>query len=454
MKLATEGQAVRTAADAGAGCRIVMATFGSLGDLHPYIALGRGLRCRGHSVVIATSSLHRAKVEGEGLEFHAVRPELSPGDDGVSLLRQVMDARTGSEFVIRRLMMPAVREQYEDLAAAVSGADLLLSHPLTYAAPLLGEKLGMPWVATVLQPSIMGSAYEPPVPAHMPGFARLYRFGPRFNRHVLRLIQRATRDWYLPVEELRVELGLPRRGCPLFEAQFSPHLNLALFSHVLGEPQPDWPARTLVTGFPFYDRQNPGEGMAPELEAFLEAGPAPLVFTLGSSAVMVGGDFYVHAAEAARRLGKRAVLLVGEDGWNRLPDPLPSGVFACRYAPHGDLFPRAAAVVHQGGVGTTGQALRSGRPMVVVPYAHDQPDHALRISRLGVGTWVPQRRWSADTAVRALRAVLESPRYAARAAEIGRIVAAEDGVETACGALESLLERTRDYRSARSRNRL
>jgi UDP:flavonoid glycosyltransferase YjiC (YdhE family) len=166
------------------------------------------------------------------------------------------------------------------------------------------------------------------------------------------------------------------------------------------------------------------------------------VFTLGSSAVVIGGDFYVESAEAARRLGRRAVLLVGKEGWNQLPHPLPEGVLACEYAPHGELFPHAAAIVHQGGVGTTGQALRAGHPMLVVPFAHDQPDNAFRVARRGVGRVLPRNRYQAARVVRELRLLLETPSYAARAAEVGRQVRAENGVETACNALEGCLAAT------------
>ena len=123
--------------------------------------------------------------------------------------------------------------------------------------------------------------------------------------------------------------------------------------------------------------------MPDELLTFLDRGDPPIVFTLGSSAVGAAGDFYRESVAAAASLGARAVLLVGHDPANHPRDPLPRGVIAIESAPHQELFPRAAAIVHQGGVGTTGQAMRSGRPMLVVPHAHDQPDNAFRVTRLG-----------------------------------------------------------------------
>jgi rhamnosyltransferase subunit B len=135
----------------------------------------------------------------------------------------------------------------------------------------------------------------------------------------------------------------------------------------------------------------------------------------------------------------RAVLLVGKNPKNHPPRPLPEGVAAFDYAPFSAIFPRTAAVVHQGGIGTMGQALRSGRPMLVVPFAHDQPDNALRAKRLGVARLVYPRHYSARRVARHLRALLEVPGYRDRAGEIARLVRSEDGVGSACEAIEELL---------------
>ncbi|MGV3723343.1 MAG: glycosyltransferase, partial [Actinomycetota bacterium] len=143
--------------------------------------------------------------------------------------------------------------------------------------------------------------------------------------------------------------------------------------------------------------------------------------------------------KAALALRRRAVLLVGIEDWNRLPDPLPEGILAVGYAPHGDLFPRATAIIHQGGVGTTGQAMRAGGPMLVVPHAHDQPDNALRIQRRGIGRMLMPKRYTAANAAAELRRLMDQPQYAERAARVGARVRAEDGVNAACDAIERLL---------------
>jgi rhamnosyltransferase subunit B len=245
-----------------------------------------------------------------------------------------------------------------------------------------------------------------------------------------------TRSWTTPVLQLRAKLGLPAGGDPLYEGQFSPGLTLALFSGMLAPPQPDWPPHTQATGFVFYDEPN---RLPPEVAQFLDAGPAPLVFTLGSSVVHTAGSFYRESVEAVRRLGCRAVLLVGTDPQNHPPEPLPEGVLAVPYAPHGDLFPRAQVIIHQGGIGTTAQALRAGRPMLVVPHAYDQPDNALRVVNLGVAHSLSPKHYVVERVAMRLRALLAEPCYAQRAAQVGGIVQAEAGDQQACDAIEAYL---------------
>lgn len=170
--------------------------------------------------------------------------------------------------------------------------------------------------------------------------------------------------------------------------------------------------------------------MDPELLRFLDEGPPPIVFTLGSAAVRVAGDFYRESVAVAKLLQRRAVLLVGNDQ-NRPKEPLPEGIVAFNYAPFGELLPRAKALVHQGGVGTTGQALRAGIPMLVVPFAHDQPDNAARITRLGVGRTISRSNYKAGRVAKELRELLLNPFYVKRAFQVGHQVRCENGAALA-----------------------
>lgn len=424
--------------------KIVLTTFGSFGDLHPYIAVGIGLRARGHQVTIATSPFYKDKVETEGLNFHPVRPDLTDFGDPDELMRLAMDLRTGTEYFVKKIATPFLRATYEDLSAAVKDADLLVTHPATYAGPLLAEKLGLNWASSVLQPLGFLSTYDPPVlPPVSPLVAllpKLRGLGPSFHKRLYGLMRARVAGWSAPIRQFRADLGLPPSLTePMIEGQHAPHLVLALFSAELGAPQPDWPPSTVQTGFPFYDKLAGDSAMPADLSAFLDAGPPPLVFTLGTAAVMDAGDFYTQSIEAAKLLNRRAVLLIGRDPRNRPHTPLSVDIFAAEYAPFSELFMRACALVHQGGVGTTGQAMRAGRPMLVMPYSHDQPDNAARVTRLGIGRTLSRDRYTAQSAAHELRELLETPSYAEKAVRIGQRVQAENGVQSACDALEARL---------------
>jgi rhamnosyltransferase subunit B len=198
------------------------------------------------------------------------------------------------------------------------------------------------------------------------------------------------------------------------------------------------PPNTRITGFCFYDADAGNAALPRHLEEFLAAGPAPVVFTLGSAAVLAAGSFYDYSARAAIRLGVRAVLLIGSDQRNRPQVALPETICVAEYAPYSGLFPRAELVVHQGGVGTTAQCLRAGKPMLIMPYSHDQPDNARRMWRLGVARVVRRASYTPVRVARKLKAMLEEPMFAERAAEAAHVLEHEDGVRSACDLLEEL----------------
>jgi rhamnosyltransferase subunit B len=431
--------------------RIILSTFGSFGDVHPYVALALELKARGHHPVIATSEIYREKTDAVGLELHPVRPAMPSYDEPdeiAPLIEKVMDARTGTEEVVKRFIIQPLRDIYDDLSAAVRGADLLVTHPLSMPGPVVVEKTGVPWVSSVLAPGSMLSIYDPPVPPQLPALHSLMTLHPLFARAVMRLGKWKTISLRRAINRLRADVGLPPSSAhPLFEGQHSPTLVLALFSSVMAEPQLDWPPNTRITGFPFYDRRDYAadrdgndDGLSPALNSFLDAGAPPVVFTLGSSAIWVAKDFYRESIAAARSLGERALLLIGHER-NRPAEPLPEGVAAFEYAPYSELLPHARAVVHQGGVGTTGQTLRAGRPALVVPFSHDQFDNGARVARLGCGRMLARAQYNAASATRELRAILGDESYKTTAAEVGRRVQAEDGTRAACDAIEEVLNR-------------
>jgi len=430
--------------------RIVLSNIGTLGDINPLISIALELKRRGHVPVMALPNVFREKIAPLGLEFRTVRPDIDPTN--TKLVEMIYDVKKGTETGLREFLFPVLHQTYDDLhdaATKPARADLLLLGELNYAGPVVAEVTGIPWASYLLAPFSFFSAFDPPVLPPYPKLASADK-APGMGRAMRRLARFVTRKWPEPIYELRRELGLPPGRNPLFDAKHSPNLVLALFSHVLATEQKDWPANTLITGFCFYDADAGNAALPAQLEEFLAAGEPPVVFTLGSAAVLAAGDFYEESACAAKKLGVRAVLLVGTDVRNRPKQELPESICLAEYAPYSELFPRASLVVHQGGVGTTAQCLRAGRPMLIMPYSHDQPDNARRMNRIGVARVIQRSQYEASHVARQVRAMLDDPEYAQQARIAAEEVARENGVKTACDALEALHARQATVTAATS----
>jgi UDP:flavonoid glycosyltransferase YjiC (YdhE family) len=417
--------------------RIVLTTWGSYGDINPYMGLALALKARGHEPVLAAPAYYRGLAERESIAFHAVRPDIDPGN--AEIVARVMHPRRGPEVILRELMLPSVEDAYQDLHEAASGADLLISHPITFAAPVLAHKTGIPWVSSVLAPISFFSTHDFPVLPIAPFLKRLERLGPWVGPVLARVARHSTRSWSAPVYGFRARLGLQPGGDPIYEGQHSPSLVLGLFPGVLAKPQPDWPVNVRITGRIPFDTAH-GKSLSPELEQFLADGPAPIVFTLGTSAVMAAGDFYEQSIAAVQQLGMRGVMLAGTQGVMRLSGKMSKNVLIVDAAPHSQLFPKAAVIVQQCGIGTLGQALSAACPILAVPFSHDQPDNAHRVEQLGVARVVYPPQYRAQRVAQELRRLLDQAEYGRAASEVAAKVRAEDGATTACRAIEEQLQ--------------
>jgi len=424
--------------------RIVLSNIGTYGDTNPLIAIALELKRRGHTPVMAVPAVYEPKIRPLGLEFHAVRPDIDPTN--TILVEMIYDVKHGTERGLRDFLFPSLRQTYDDLLDAATKperADLLLLGELNYAGPLVAEVTGIPWASYVLAPLSFFSAFDPPVLPPYPRLARADKAVPGFGRVIKRVARFVSRKWPEPIYELRRELGLPKGANPLFDAKHSPSLVLALFSRVLGVEQKDWPEHTLITGFCYYDADAGNQALPSNLEKFLSEGAPPVVFTLGSAAVLAAGKFYEFSARAAIKLGIRAAMLIGTDPRNRLQTAVPDSICVAEYAPYSELFNRSAMVVHQGGVGTTAQCLRAGKPMLIMPFSHDQPDNGRRMLRLKVARVIQRGNYTPFRVARRLKAMLAEPLLARRAESVAKRLTKEDGVRTACDALEELYRNTR-----------
>ena len=428
----------------GDGRKIVIATFGSLGDLNPYVALAHALKRIGFRPVLATSVFYRDWIESEGLGFAAVRPDVDELAERLGMDMGALAERVARDdgFMFRELIFPYLRQSFEDVAAASEGAAAVVAHSLCFSAKLAAERLALPLFDGVVSPLFLLSAYDPPLGSRSRFVAEpRSRLALAYNKALAFALTHMLAWKGAPIARLRRELGLPpRRGRDLLTGGTSARATIGLLSPLLAPPQPDRPSDLFIAGHTFHDRfTDSAEGLSDALEAFLEAGEPPIVVTLGSFVVRARAEFYRAVGQAALRLRRRAVLLVADEEREALAEGLPPQHFVAGHVRHSLIFPRAAAVVHHGGSGTCGQALRAGRPQLVVPVFGDQGDNAARVERLGVGRVLPYGRCSTERVAAELGALFADDRYARSAREAAARIGSEDGAAAAAAKIAELV---------------
>ncbi len=412
--------------------QVLIATIGSFGDLHPYLAIAIGLKQRGHSVTLASSSMYREKVESEGVRFVTIPPDLAGLEHNEEMRRKAMSTLDGTRYVFQQLFLPPIAEAYRILLAEARGADVLVGSLGAFALPLVAAKLRIPFLSTALQPAAVLSKFDPPIVPAMPFLPML---SPSILRYVYAGLHKMNKTLLKKAYDLAKSEGLPASAVPQLFGHSSPDGNLILFSKHFMRPQPDFPQPATMCGFPFYDKLDGRQfAVDPDIESFFAAGEPPYVFTLGTSAVLDPGAFYNEAYTAVTRMRKRAIFLVGRANYEHYKKMESDRLLVRQYAPHSTLMPRGAVTVHQGGIGTTAQALRAGKPMIVVPFSHDQPDNAQRCVKLGVGLSIPRKRFNAHLLQQALEA---APKLSELAHSMGVLIQSEDAVGVACEKIEA-----------------
>ena len=409
--------------------KVVLAITGTLGDLHPFVSLALKLRAHGLSPIVAAMEDYRAVVEAEGLAFHAVRPghrEMeATGLDEAAVARAVTgDLRAGFD-----IMLPHLDLTLTDLRAVIARADLVICGTLSAVARIVAEAAGVPVVTIALQPMGFLSVAEPPAMREMPFLPALRKTcGPGVVRMLYAVASVQGRPSMRPVTRLRRELGLPPVRDELFDGPRRSERIFAMYPPAFAELPVDAPRQAQSTGFAYYDgRDGTTRTLDPVLAAFLDAGPAPLVFTLGSFVTYAPGNFYTASARIARRLGRRAILLVGQHAIDDYAGLASDDIAVAGYAPHSLLFPRAAAVIQHGGMGTTAQALRAGVPQLVCPFFGDQFDNGARLRRLGVARVLRLKRYSEKRAFAALGRLLDTSHASDRARALAPAMTRDDG---------------------------
>ncbi len=411
---------------------IALTTIGSTGDLQPFLALGLGLKQAGHRVRVCSHGVFAKRFTGAGLEFAPAGPDFDEEDRlriwsqldvaGDNLLRQF-------DILGEALFFRGAEQRFTDCLAALEGFDLAICHHGDLVGQEAALRRGIPWMGVYLCPGFIETPLNPPL--HAPD---LGRWG---NRLAWKFGELASRRTQARATEVLRALGTARPGLKVSQAA-SPLLNFVPVSPALAPVPADLPRNFDVTGY--WVHREPGYAPAPELAAFLEREPAPVVISFGSMGGGNGGETAELLVEAGRLSGRRLVIQKGFGNVEaELRGDAASRVFFADFVPHDYLFARAACVVHHGGAGTTAAATRAGKPSIVIPHLADQIYWGKCLVKAGVA--LPSRsRRKLTPAVLAqmITRTVEHPVLSKRADALGKVLREEDGVGRAVAAIHGL----------------
>jgi UDP:flavonoid glycosyltransferase YjiC (YdhE family) len=358
--------------------KVVVTTVGSLGDLLPFMVVGEALRLRGHEVIFATNQGYETFIRQSGFGFIPIWNDRHLQKD----LDQTILTTPGKAWTIieRNLFEAASGPAYDAIRQVGRAGEcvILASWSLTGAAKAHRE-LGIPLCRAYLSPQA-------------------------------------------------VTLAADRNGGPATR-------EMALFPEWFGARQTGWPESLSFFGFPFYS-----DAVLPQLpaalDAFLANGAPPIVFTPGSFR-RNPGDFFRQSREACAALGLRAVFL-SPNGMEALQN-LPPTMIHFPYVPLQRLLPRAAGLVHHGGIGSAAQAMRAGIPQFMTPLFFDQFDNSRIVEQLGIGQSLPARDYEAPQAAQILDQMLRSQAMKRECTRIAADCRGQDAAAAICNAIETLV---------------
>lgn len=412
---------------AGLPRRAILCALGSSGDVHPFVGLGLELARRGCDVTVVAAGYFRGLIEGAGLGFIDPLPET----DFRETVRDpaIWHPLRGPGRLVQVAVKPLLEPLHRLLVErATDGETVVAASSLAFGARVAQETHGIPLVSVHLSPVLFPSVVAPP---RLPGL--LLHRGPRWFRRLQwrgidAIAGRQVGPW---LDAYRGRFGLAPARRVATEWMHSPLAVLGMFPEWFAPPQPDWPPRTRLVGFPLYSEEGVSP-MDPRVAEFLAAGPPPVAFTPGS-AHRFGHGFFREAAAACGRLGIRGLLLTRFP--EQIPANLPAGVMHAAFVPFRRLLPRCALLVHHGGIGSTSQPLLAGIPQIAMPMGFDQFDNAARVERLGVGAMLRPRTFTAARLAPLLARLLADAGMHARCRDVSQRLVGTSGPATAADAV-------------------
>ncbi len=420
--------------------KIGLQTWGSDGDIRPFLALAGGLRARGHEVSLVVTSVDNKDygAYGREMDFTVSHVGGRDRDDARALVFRDKIIKTENslkqiELILEYYFNPVVPEMFDAAERLCKENDAIIGHAIHFPVQTAAEKAGKPHATVMMNHAGVYSRYTP-----VYGVPNLGSWMTPYWWKLFHYVM--DRSVGSEVNKLRKRVGLPPVHKIAETVWISRRLNLIAGTSAISRRQPDWPDHHHVCGFfAIPDRAEPWT-MPDDLKQFLDAGPRPVYITLGSMFAFDTSPLVITETlvQAALLAGCRAIV---QSKWDELPDfPDHPQIYKIRKAPHQHIFPLCAAVVHHGGAGTTHSATLHGCPSVVIEHIADQAFFAETLHRLGAAPKMLHRRTlTAEKLAKAIRIVLDDPDMKKRAEELGRVMQKEKGVQKAVELIEKHL---------------
>ncbi len=417
--------------------KIGLQTWGSDGDIRPFLALAGGLRARGHEVTLVITSVDNKDYSAYGRRMDFIVSnvgKLSYDDATLHLFQKKIIGATNSlrqiEAILGYFYNPVSAEMFDAAERLCRANDIIIGHSIHAIVQTAAEKAGKPYITVMMNHAGVYSKHAP--------IYGVPNFGKWMNPFWWKLFH-LTIDRSIGPElnKLRKKVGLPKLNKIAESAWISKYLNLIAETSAIGTKQPDWPDHHHVCGVFTVPIDAEQWSMPDDLKRFIETGAQPVFITLGSmfSLDTSPGTITETLVQAALHADCRAIV---QAPWEKLPDfPDHPHIYKLQKAPHQYIFPYCAAVVHHGGAGTTHSAMLHGCPSIIIEHIADQGFFGNELHRLGIAPKVLHRRnITAKKLASAIRSVLDSPVMKKRAEELSTVMQTENGVKKAVELIE------------------
>lgn len=418
---------------------ITLLTSGTLGDILPYIALGKGLIEAGYNVRVAaprgfaylfnaesggTPPLQFTPFEGNPTDLLIEQGDSTPMTLGTNPIRSLQATRS-----FLQKARPLYRHMLHTAAEACRGADLLIHGLPTIWGTHIAEGLGIPAVRANLQPLTPTREFPS---ALLPFRFSLSGIGNWFSHWAV--TQATWLSWRSEINHARhADFGLAPAQLldPTLKADSHQPLTLNAFSEIVVPRPRDWNAKQLVTGY--WRLASPDWTPPQALQKFLDTSPNPIAIGFGSP----GTQGYLSMLEEALHLANAQAVLTLPTKWHG--EIKSKNIFPIEYIPHDWLYKRVKVAIHHGGAGTTSASLHAGIPTITMPLAIDQFFWGERIQKLDIGLSIPQRKLNAENLAQAINETLNNKEMSTKAKVISHALNKEDGIKSAVTQIRKLL---------------